>query len=266
MNYYPFHIGDYLSATRHLSWEEDAAYRRMLDTYYTTEKPLPLDLRSVCRLVLATNETQRQAVETVLSEFFEQTPGGWVNRRADAEIDAMREKQQKQRDKANKRWNKPAAEPGNATAGAPAMPRHEGTDATASKADAMAMPPTPTPTPIPTPEEKKKTPAKPARFDPLTIDLPAAVSSQAWGDWIAYRKTRKLSTTEQTAKAQLKKLADWAAKGHKPETIIADSIANGWQGLFEPKGETSKPAGKPRVYHDIRNMKYTEGVNDDLSF
>ena len=29
MNYYPFHIGDYLSATRHLSWEEDAAYRLM---------------------------------------------------------------------------------------------------------------------------------------------------------------------------------------------------------------------------------------------
>ncbi|WP_288074802.1 hypothetical protein [Pseudomonas sp.] len=113
---------------------------------------------------------------------------------------------------------------------------------------------------------KRSTPAKPARFDPLTIDLPAAVPGQAWADWIAYRKTRKLSTTEQTAKAQLKKLADWAAKGHKPETIIADSIANGWQGLFEPKGETSKPAGKPRVYHDIRNMKYTEGVNDDLSF
>ena len=40
MNYYPFHIGDYLSATRHLSWEEDAAYRRLLDTYYTTEKPV----------------------------------------------------------------------------------------------------------------------------------------------------------------------------------------------------------------------------------
>ena len=32
------HIGDYLSATRHLSWEEDAAFRRLLDTYYSTEK------------------------------------------------------------------------------------------------------------------------------------------------------------------------------------------------------------------------------------
>lgn len=70
MNYYPFHIGDYLSATRHLSWEEDAAYRRLLDTYYTNEKPLPSELRAVCRLVLATTESQREAVKTVLEEFF----------------------------------------------------------------------------------------------------------------------------------------------------------------------------------------------------
>lgn len=93
MNYYPFHIGDYLSATRHLSWEEDAAYRRLLDTYYTTEKPLPAELRAVCRLVLATTDSQREAVETVLGEFFELTPDGWINGRADAEIQAMRDKQ-----------------------------------------------------------------------------------------------------------------------------------------------------------------------------
>lgn len=92
MNYYPFHIGDYLSATRHLSWDEDAAYRRLLDTYYTTEKPLPLDLRAVCRLVVASTEEQRHAVQVVLEEFFVQTPDGWVNSRADEEIKAAREK------------------------------------------------------------------------------------------------------------------------------------------------------------------------------
>lgn len=78
MNYYPFHIGDYVSATRHLSWEEDAAYRRLLDTYYTTEKPLPLETRQVCRLVLATTEAQREAVQTVLEEFFQRTEDGWI--------------------------------------------------------------------------------------------------------------------------------------------------------------------------------------------
>jgi len=93
MNYYPFHIGDYASATRHLSWDEDLAYRRLLDVYYTTEKPLPADLRQVCRLVLATSETQRKAVEIVLTEFFVLAEEGWASVRADAEIELMRDKQ-----------------------------------------------------------------------------------------------------------------------------------------------------------------------------
>jgi uncharacterized protein YdaU (DUF1376 family) len=141
VNYYPFHIGDYVSATRHLSWEEDAAFRRLLDTYYITEKPIPADHRAACRLVMAQTESQREAVRVVLEEFFTLTDDGWVNKRADVEIAAMREKQQKQRDKANKRWHAPKQEHGNATASA--------SDATASESDADAMPPTPTPTPTP---------------------------------------------------------------------------------------------------------------------
>jgi len=161
VNYYPFHIGDYLSATRHLSWEEDAAYRRLLDTYYTTEKPLPADLRAVSSVVLATADSQREAVRVVLDEFFTLTDSGWVNSRADAEIAAMQEKQEKQRAKANRRWDMQRADRGNASA----MPQHGQADATASKGDANAMPPTPTPTP--TPEEKNPSgstpPDKPAR-------------------------------------------------------------------------------------------------------
>lgn len=151
MNYYPFHIGDYLSATRHLSWEEDAAYRRLLDTYYTNEKPLPAELRAVCRLVLATTDSQREAVKVVLEEFFELTPDGWRNSRADGEIAEMQVKQQKQRDKANAMWEKRRAATGTSTpperGNAPAMPQHKGIDAAASVGDANAMPPTPTPTP-----------------------------------------------------------------------------------------------------------------------
>lgn len=93
MNFYPFHIGDYASATRHLSWDEDCAYRRLLDVYYTTEKPLPLDIKQVCRLAVASTKAQRDAVAVVLEEFFEKTDAGWINARADEEIDAMRIKQ-----------------------------------------------------------------------------------------------------------------------------------------------------------------------------
>ncbi|MCM2312200.1 MAG: DUF1376 domain-containing protein [Steroidobacteraceae bacterium] len=147
MNYFPFHIGDYMSATRHLSWAEDCAYRRLLDTFYVSEKPLPLDLRAVCRLVLASTDEQREAVRVVLEEFFVLTEAGWINDRAMREIDEMRIRQDKQREKANKRWQCQKQEPGNA----PAMPRYEQDDAAASENDADAMPPTPTPTPTPTP-------------------------------------------------------------------------------------------------------------------
>lgn len=99
MNFYAFHIGDYASATRHLSWEEDCAYRRLLDVYYTREEPLPDDLRAICRLVVASTPEQRQAVEVVLHEFFHQTEAGWISPRADREIDAMRIKQSAQEEK-----------------------------------------------------------------------------------------------------------------------------------------------------------------------
>ena len=181
MNYYPFHMGDYATATRHLSWDEDAAYRRLLDAYYTREAPLPADMRQVFRLVVASSQEQREAVETVLHEFFELTDVGWVNRRADREIDAMREKQQKQRDKANAMWEKRRAgtrqsqttEHGNA----PAMQMHTETHAAASKTDADAMPPTPTPTPTPTPIHL--TTFDVACGSPQSADPPPSPSDQA---------------------------------------------------------------------------------------
>ena len=224
MNYYPFHIGDYLSATRHLSWEEDAAYRRLLDTYYTTERALPIDVRAVCRLVLATTETQREAVAVVLSEFFEETAEGWINSRADAEIHAMREKQQKQRDKANKRWQKPDAEPGNASA----MPRHEQADAAASKSDAEAMPPTPTPTPTPINTTPPEGGVSRKRSAATTAARPDDVSEPVWQDFQRLRREKRAPLTD-TALAGVRREAEKA--GVSLEAAIAYCCEAGWQGF-----------------------------------
>lgn len=86
MNFYPHHIGDYLTATAHLSWVEDCAYRRLLDVYYSRERPIPLDVAQAARLVRASSKDERAAVDTVLREFFLQTEGGWVHARCDEEI------------------------------------------------------------------------------------------------------------------------------------------------------------------------------------
>jgi uncharacterized protein YdaU (DUF1376 family) len=86
MNYFEHHIGDYAEATAHLTFVEDAAYSRMIRKYYATEKPLPADVKAVQRLVAARTKEEREAVATVLEEFFVLAEDGWHNARCDAEI------------------------------------------------------------------------------------------------------------------------------------------------------------------------------------
>lgn len=92
MNYYEIHIGDYIKATAHLSMLEDAAYRRLMDAYYTREAPLPLDRKAVHKLARAQSKDERQAVDYILDEFFTQADDGWHQSRCDEEIMKYHEK------------------------------------------------------------------------------------------------------------------------------------------------------------------------------
>jgi uncharacterized protein YdaU (DUF1376 family) len=102
MNFYPFHIGDYLSHTNHLSNEEDLAYRRLIDLYYQTEQPFTRNLAWLAKRVKSTEEI----VATILVEFFEETPEGWKNKRADEEIAKYKAMQEGGRKGAALRWGK----------------------------------------------------------------------------------------------------------------------------------------------------------------
>lgn len=120
MNYYEHHIGDYAEATAHLSFVEDAAYSRMIRKYYATERPLPVDVKAVQRLVGARAKEEREAVEAILHEFFELQDDGWHQVRCDLELHKYTAKQDKARASANARWSKPHAER-NANASTPHM-------------------------------------------------------------------------------------------------------------------------------------------------
>lgn len=109
MNHYPRHIGDWIKATAHLSEVEECIYSRCLDVYYDREGPLPADQKQVCRLVRASSKAARDAVDTVLHEFFVLESDGWHQKRCDEEIAAYREKSEKARASINKRWQKNAA-------------------------------------------------------------------------------------------------------------------------------------------------------------
>lgn len=95
MNYYPFHIGDYIAHTAHLDPLEDCAYRRLLDAYYLNEGPLPSDIAICARQIRM--KANLAEVEQVLKEFFELTEQGWKHSRCEAEIAHMNDRSAKAR-------------------------------------------------------------------------------------------------------------------------------------------------------------------------
>jgi uncharacterized protein YdaU (DUF1376 family) len=104
MKYFRFHLGDYTQATAHLTWLEDAAYNRLLRVYYANEAPLPGDLPTIFRLVQARTKGEKEAVVSVLNEFFFDVNHEYRNKRADAEIEAARTKSLKSQAAINSRW------------------------------------------------------------------------------------------------------------------------------------------------------------------
>ena len=110
MNYYEHHIGDYAEATAHLTFIEDATYSRLIRKYYATEKPLPMDVKFVQRLINARSKEEKNAVISVLNEFFTLTDDGWRQERCDHEIARFKDRQIKARRSAEGRWQSSSAE------------------------------------------------------------------------------------------------------------------------------------------------------------
>ena len=84
MNFYPFHIGDYAAHTRHLSFMEDLAYRRLIDQYYLDECPLKGEPSLIARRIGMSDFSSD--VEYILETFFDKENDLWVSKRCDDEI------------------------------------------------------------------------------------------------------------------------------------------------------------------------------------
>ena len=123
MNYYERHLGDYAKDAGHLSLLEHGAYTLLLDRYYSTEAPIgQADVYRVCR---ASSRPERQAVESVLREFFALAEDGWRHKRCDEEIARFRAKSEKARRSASARWDaSPKQSERNANASPIAMRTH----------------------------------------------------------------------------------------------------------------------------------------------
>lgn len=84
MHYYKFNIADWHLATSHLSLEEEAIYFKLVNFYYDTESPIPLETQSVIRRLRLGMHSD--SVRLVLEEFFIKTENGYIHDRCDMEI------------------------------------------------------------------------------------------------------------------------------------------------------------------------------------
>lgn len=86
------------------------------------------------------------------------------------------------------------------------------------------------------------------KFDPLETELPDWLSAETWLSWVTYRKEiGKSIKSKQSVTQAINVLSRSLEKGYTPEEIINQSIASGWQGIFEPK--TPKGKSQPRLQH-----------------
>lgn len=95
MNWYTHYIGDYLRDTMHLSWLEDLAYRRLLETYYATEKPIPTSVQQVFNICRTRSKEQEAAVTDVLRMFFIKTEKGYSHEKVEEILAKSKYVQQK---------------------------------------------------------------------------------------------------------------------------------------------------------------------------
>lgn len=159
LQWYPKYPGDYARKTRELSMLEHGAYNLLMDHYYSTAKALPYQCSSnaelmpdhsrLYRVCNAVTQAERDAVDFILANYFEQREGSYYNSRIEAIILEQLEKHAR-RVAAGKKGAKSKAN-SNAKSNAPVKPKQ--------------------PEPEPEPESKsKKTITKKEQLENLSLD------------------------------------------------------------------------------------------------
>jgi len=213
MNYYPFHIGDYASATRHLSWDEDLAYRRLMDAYYMQEGPLTAEKRQLYRLVVASSKAQRLAVDIVLDEFFTLADEVYRHHRCDEELERMRVKREKAQASAQARW-------GNADDNREEMRTHKNIHANAQANGMRAHSEGNAPTPNTTPIKEEDGGAK----APLVDDGKKQIEEFCFGAWNRLAAEHDLSKLQRLTEPRIRAL-------HL--RLLEIGGADGWDAMIE---------------------------------
>ena len=192
MNFYPFHIGDYAAHTRHLSFMEDLAYRRLIDQYYLDECPLKGDPSFIARRIGMSDFSSD--VQYILEMFFEKIDDLWVSKRCDDEIAKYRVKADSARN-AN---------------------RIKSEKKSALKSELKSEPN----------QNVTKNQEPITKNHIKTIPTPVGVSDDLWSDFLVYRKRLKAPVTDRV----LTRLIKEAELAKMPlDQVLETIIFKGWR-------------------------------------
>ena len=228
MHYYQHHIGDYNRDTAHLSVTEHGVYRLLLDAYYVTESPLPADLPSLYRICRALTKWEKKAVESVSSTLFLKCGDRLTHKRVEVEIEIYRGRAESNKINGSKGGRPRKEKPNGFSVGS------DWDSETEPKQNPNQEPVTSNHKPVSNNQVKPKQ-------TPLTLPFADEDFVDAWNDWINHRKEKKKPLTPTSIKIQLHKLEDMGVD--RAIEAIDFSIANGYQGIFEPNKQKPKRAG-----------------------
>jgi uncharacterized protein YdaU (DUF1376 family) len=221
MNFYRFHVGDYIKHTSHLSAMEDLAYRRLLDYYYDSELPLPKDLRALARRI----RIDYEVVASIVVEFFRDTDEGWSSKRCDEEIKQYQGFVTAGKHGAAKRWAKGGDSPPNSP---PITPPNQGPMLTNNHK------------PITNNQKKTVIPAP-----------PSGVAPEVWQDWLKIRKAKRLPWTDTAWQEIQIQIAD---AGLSIPEAIRECCARGW-GSFRADWHAKHNGHQPTETNYQRTMR-----------
>lgn len=175
MHYFQFQIKEWMANTSHLTLEEEAIYLRLINWYYDSERPIPIENKLILRKLRLDDRIVN--VQDILEEFFCKTDNGWIHKRCDIEIAKYHSMAEAGKKGALKRW-------------------------------AGHTPPIPTPlgshthpnaTPMPIINKELIIKNKELNKAPK-VAKPEGISDITWSDYLTIRKAQKKPITETALK------------------------------------------------------------------
>lgn len=223
MHYYQFDISAWAIHTSHLTLEEECVYRRLVDYYYDTEKPIPEETKPVIRRLRLVN--YEDIVAQILSEFFHLEADGWHNNRADIEIADYKAKVGTARLN-GKKGGRPKQNKAIETKSVILANPEETTLKANYKLETINYE-LETNKDI-TPTAKPATPKKPELDYSQWPNMP---SEQTMADWLAMRKRLKAPVSQTVINRFAIELKKAKAYGYTVDQCLAECVTRGWRGF-----------------------------------